>query len=198
MAAMADGDHEVGAGEDHDLAGVDDLAGGGQLLVFDIGDGLEDGEEDVAVALQLGPLVGLDGVLDGQRVEVEHLGDLGELRLGRLVQAEPQEAVAVFAYLPDGFLDRVRNGLPDAVAVDHAVDDGRAERGAGRVAEVHAAAALPRQAGHFAQVADHRHTGLSFAGSGSGQCARGGSRSRRREVKRRSWIGRAGRRGAYR
>ena len=46
----------------------------------------------VVVALQLGPLVGVDGVLDGQRVQPELRGDTGEFGLGRLVQTDPDEA----------------------------------------------------------------------------------------------------------
>lgn len=61
----ADGDHEVGPGEDHGLAGVDDRTGRGELLVLDVGDRLEDP------------------------------GDLGELRPARFVQTEPDEAVAL-------------------------------------------------------------------------------------------------------
>ena len=71
LAAVPDGDDEVPAGEAHHLAGLDDLAGRGELGVLDVVDGLEDGEEGVVVPLQLGPLVGVDGVLDGERVQPE-------------------------------------------------------------------------------------------------------------------------------
>ena len=47
------------------------------------------------VALELGPLVGLDGVLDGERVQPEDVGDLGDLVLGRLVQADPDEVAGL-------------------------------------------------------------------------------------------------------
>ena len=40
-------------------------------VVLDVVDGLEDGEQGVVVPLQLGPLVGVHGVLDGQRVQPE-------------------------------------------------------------------------------------------------------------------------------
>lgn len=158
------GHHEVGAGEDHDLAGVDDLAGGRQFGVFDVRDGLEDGEQDIAVVLDLGSLMGLDGVLDGERMQAEQLRDPRELRLGGLVQAEPDEAVApaVAAALPypgHRLLDAGGRLLADAVLVDHTVDDGGTERGAGRVAEVHTVPAAC-QACDFAQVADHRHAVL--------------------------------------
>ncbi|CAM5296412.1 hypothetical protein SPURM210S_04100 [Streptomyces purpurascens] len=122
VAAVADRDDEVGAGEDHDLAGVDDLAGRGQLGVLDIGDGLEDGEEDVAVLLDLGTLVGVDGVLDGERVQTEQFRDAGDLRLARFVQAQPDEAAPALADLPYGVLHRFRFRPAETVAVDDAVD----------------------------------------------------------------------------
>ena len=43
------------------------------------------------VPLELGPLVGVEGVLDGQRVQPELLLDRRQLRLARLVQADPDE-----------------------------------------------------------------------------------------------------------
>ena len=64
--AVADGDHEARAEEDHHLADLD------ELLAVDVARGLEHDEERVAaVDLELGPLVGVDGVLDGQRVQLE-------------------------------------------------------------------------------------------------------------------------------
>ena len=62
---VPDGDHEVRADEDVDLAGLD-----GVVLV-DVPERLEDDEERVAVALDLGALVGVAGVLDRERVQVE-------------------------------------------------------------------------------------------------------------------------------
>ena len=87
------GDREVRSGEDHDLAGVDDLAGRGQGLVLDVLHRDEDDEQRVVVALELRSLMGVDGVFDGERVQVELGGDAGELLGGRLVQAEPDESV---------------------------------------------------------------------------------------------------------
>ena len=52
-------DDEVAAEEDRQLAHPDDL------VVVDVPRGLDDGEREVVVALELGSLVGLDGVLDG-------------------------------------------------------------------------------------------------------------------------------------
>ncbi|COZ17864.1 Uncharacterised protein [Mycobacterium tuberculosis] len=62
---MADGDHEILADEDHDLAGFDDLAGQYHRFVRDVVDGLEDEEQRLVVALQLGSLVRVHGVLNG-------------------------------------------------------------------------------------------------------------------------------------
>ena len=83
MVAVADRHDEVRADERHDLAGLDQLGGGGGLVVLDVGDGLEHHEQRVVVALQLGPLVGGDGVLDGQLVQAEGLGDGRDLVVGR-------------------------------------------------------------------------------------------------------------------
>ena len=67
--AVPDGHDEVAPEEDGDLGDVDDL------VVVDVPHRLEDGEHDVAVDLELGPLVRLDGVLDGERRQPERLGD---------------------------------------------------------------------------------------------------------------------------
>lgn len=167
MPAVADGDDEVGAGEDHDLAGGDDLAGRGEFLVLDVADRLEHGEQDVAVPLHLGALMGLDGVLDGERVQAEQFGDAGELRLGGFVQAEPDEAAVVLADAGDGLLDGRGGVLAHTVPVDHTVDDGRAERRTGGMTEIHPPPRTPSQAGHFTQAADHRHAGAPWLGPDS-------------------------------
>src|SRR4029450_4929976 len=83
--------------------------------------GAESHEERVPVALQLGPLMGEQGVLDGQLVETElALHGLEELR-ARLVEAEPHEAVR----LPEGLAEGLDPDVADALAlrVGHAVDD---------------------------------------------------------------------------
>ncbi|GAA2924572.1 hypothetical protein GCM10020221_20640 [Streptomyces thioluteus] len=77
------------------LAGLHHLAGGGEFGVLDIVDGLEDREQRVVVALQLGPLVGVDRVLHGQRVQPELPGDACELLLRGScspIQANPPSA----------------------------------------------------------------------------------------------------------
>lgn len=65
---MADRDQEVAADEDVQLAEVD------LLLGVEVAGGAQDDEERLAVALQLGALMGLQCVLDGQLVQVELRG----------------------------------------------------------------------------------------------------------------------------
>ena len=85
--AVADGDHEARAGEHHHLADLD------RLGAVHVPRGLEHEEQRVAEHLELRPLVGVDGVLDRQRVQLEalahRLDDLG----ARVVEADPDEAV---------------------------------------------------------------------------------------------------------
>ncbi len=121
--AVPDADDEVAADEQVDLAGLD-----GVVLV-DVPEGLEDQEQPVVVALELGTLVGLERVLDGERVQREHLGDPVELVLGRLVHAHPDEVALARRLVTDGaqvVLVAV-DGHADAVAVEGAVDDHAAQ-----------------------------------------------------------------------
>lgn len=62
---MADRDQEVRADEDVELGEID------LLLGVEVAGGAQDDEEGVAVALQLGALMGFEGVFDGEFVEVE-------------------------------------------------------------------------------------------------------------------------------
>src|SRR5215204_4931513 len=113
---VADRDHELGADEEHDLAELDGVVG------VDVAGGLEDHEQGVVVDLELGPLVGVDGVLDGQLVQVELAPDRVELRLVRLVQPDPDKGVVGvpgLVRLVQGHL--ARPAL--AVLADRAVDD---------------------------------------------------------------------------
>ena len=71
--AVADRDQEVGPDEDHHLADVD------QLLRPEVADGLDHEEQRLVVDLQLRPLMGADGVLDGELVELELAPDGVEL-----------------------------------------------------------------------------------------------------------------------
>jgi hypothetical protein len=111
-------DDEGFAHEKEDLAEVDLL---GVLLVPG---GLEDDEERVVEHVELGTLVRLDGVLDGQLVEAELLPDRSELLLRRLVKADPDEVPRLARRF-----ERVGDGqpafAPDPVLVNRAVDDHR-------------------------------------------------------------------------
>ena len=69
VLAVAHRHDEVRADERHHLAGLDQLDGGGGLVVLDVGHRLEHHEQRVLVALQLGPLLRGDGVLHGQLVQ---------------------------------------------------------------------------------------------------------------------------------
>lgn len=157
VPAVPHRDHEVGAGEDHDLAGLHDLTGVGEPVVVDIADGLEDGEQRVVVVLQLRPLMGVDRVLDGERMEPEQLDNSGEFLLGRLMQPDPDKSPAGFPDPADRHIGRVVALLPYAVHVHRAVHHGGTERRARRVAEVDSPAARLRQPDGLAEVADHRH-----------------------------------------
>ena len=85
--AVADGDHEARADEDHHLADLD------RLGAVHVAGGLEHEEQRVAEDLELRPLVGVDGVLDRQRVQLEALAHrLDDLGAG-VVEADPDEAV---------------------------------------------------------------------------------------------------------
>ena len=141
--AAADGDHEVAPDEHGDLAGLDDLDVRGRRLRVHVPHGLEHREQRVLVPVQLGPLVlGVHRVLDGQRVQPEPLGQVGQLGLVRVAQAEPDETLAG---QPD-LVDDVRlapAGPADAVDVHAAVDqrggavphrDDRRSRGPGQPA----------------------------------------------------------------
>ena len=73
---MPHGDGEVGAEEQVQLPELDLLA------LVEVPRRLEDDEQRVAVALELGPLVRLDRVLDRELRQVVQLGQLAEfLRL---------------------------------------------------------------------------------------------------------------------
>ena len=96
------------------------------LVVVDVAGRAEHDEQQVAVALQLGPLVGGDRVLDGEGVQPELLRDGLDLRLARAQQADPAEAVAARRAGPQ-LLERAVQRVGDlgaaAVHVDRVVDD---------------------------------------------------------------------------
>src|SRR3954469_1187679 len=55
---------------------------------------VEADQQPLAVVVDLRALMELDGVLDGERREVEDLGQLADLRLGRRREVEPEEVTA--------------------------------------------------------------------------------------------------------
>ena len=119
--AVADGDHEARAGEDHHLADLD------RLGAVDVAGGLEHEEQRVAEHLELRALVGVDGVLDGERMQLEPLADrLDDLRAG-VVEADPDEAVAARVRAAERGLELDATALPVALVVEAAVDDGGAD-----------------------------------------------------------------------
>src|SRR6185369_8240312 len=84
---VADRDHVASPHEEVGLPERDPA-----LLAVGLG-GAQGDEERVAVALELGPLVGQVGILDGEIVQAELGLDLPQQRLVRLVESDPYEAV---------------------------------------------------------------------------------------------------------
>ena len=105
---MPDRDHEVRSDEHVDLAELD------RLRLVDVASRPQDQEQDVAVPLELGPLVGVNRVLDCQFVELELTSDRGQLFLRGLVEPKPRHSLA----LPGrGGELREARGLGNALAV---------------------------------------------------------------------------------
>ena len=161
MVAVADGHDEVGPDEDHDLAGLDDLAGLGHRLVLDVVDGLEHQEQRVVVALQLGSLVGVHRVLDGEFVQAEHVGDGLHLVFVGFVQTDPDEGAVTPSRLEFADLGQrggvgVLAGQSLAVGVDAAVDHRPCDRHVDRRC-VQTAIGVPRPQHRRLQGAERRH-----------------------------------------
>lgn len=114
---MSHGEHEVAADEDMQLPEID-LFG-----VVEVARGAQDDEEGAAVALQLGALVGLQGVLDGEGVEVEFRRQGEQFVAAGAVQADPGEGAGGGALLPERLGERVMGADPVSVAVENGVDD---------------------------------------------------------------------------
>src|ERR687897_1534325 len=81
--AVAHAHHEIFSHKEVNLAELD------PLLLVQVTGRLEHEEERIAVALQLGPLVGVRRILDRQPVQAELPGDGRELLPRRLVEANP-------------------------------------------------------------------------------------------------------------
>ena len=119
--AVADGDHEARPDEHHHLADLD------RLGAVDVAGGLEHEEQRVAEHLELRALVGVHGVLDRQRVQLEALAHrLDDLGAG-VVEADPDEAVAAGVGAAERGLELDAAALPVALVVEPAVDDGGAD-----------------------------------------------------------------------
>jgi len=67
--------------------------------------------------------VGVERVLDRQVVELELDGHLVQLRLGRVVQTDPDERVVMATGRREGVGVGLGQDLPDAVVIERAVDD---------------------------------------------------------------------------
>jgi len=114
--AVPYGDDEPLADEHEDLAELDDVVSLGEPR------GLEDGEERLAVELELRALMGVDRVLDRELVEAELA--LCRLELGdrRVQEADPGEG-PVRANRLVGVFDGQLAGDTASILVDGAVDD---------------------------------------------------------------------------
>ncbi len=75
----------------------------------------------MAVLLELGSLVAVARVLDGERVQVELLLHLGELGLGGVLERHPHEAAGAREIAADLALVDLRELA--AVLVHHAIDE---------------------------------------------------------------------------
>ncbi|MFJ7269548.1 hypothetical protein ACIQV3_23375 [Streptomyces sp. NPDC099050] len=71
-------------------------------------------DDSRGLATRLGPLVGFQGVLDAEGVQVELLGDDQQLGLGRSVQVDPRHAPFRLAELADARMPAART--PAAVS----------------------------------------------------------------------------------
>jgi hypothetical protein len=112
FGAAAEGEHIVAADEDIQLADT-------QLIAYHF-DGVEHHEQRIAVLLELGSLVAVACVLDGERVQVELLLHLGKLALGGVLERHPHEAAGAREIVADLVLVDVRELA--AVLVHHAID----------------------------------------------------------------------------
>lgn len=121
MLTVPNRHREIGAGEDHEVAGLDDLADR-MDFVWNVADSAQDEEQRVVVAFQLRPLMSVDDVLDGQGVQVEDLGDIGHLVLVRVVQSDPYESGSAIADLGHCVRMAEMAGQPPAVDVYGTVD----------------------------------------------------------------------------
>ena len=132
VVSMPNRDGEVGPDEHHDLAGLDDLTGQRHRFVRHVLHRLEDQEQDVVIAFDFGPLVGVHRVLHRQRMKAVDLSDRLHLFGVRFVQPDPHEGPQTtlfkFAHLGQRSLVGVGTGQTLAVAVHGTVDHGLRHR----------------------------------------------------------------------
>ena len=112
---VTDRDDEVRSDEHVQFAEFD------PFLVVDVAGRAQHHEQDVVEALELGALVPLEGVFDGQVVQAELCGDGAYFPLRGPVHADPGEAVVRLHDLV-GLVQRLRGRGPAAVHVDRVVD----------------------------------------------------------------------------
>src|SRR5215208_6526593 len=111
---MAHRNHEVGANERVDLTELH------RLGLVDVTSRFQDRKQCLSVAFYLRTLVGIDRVLDRQRMQPELLSHGGELLLGGLVETYPCQSVSFTA----GLVSLLEGGgfrRPTAVYVDGVV-----------------------------------------------------------------------------
>jgi hypothetical protein len=162
---VADRDDETLARENVGLAERD-------MIALKLG-GAQDQEQRVAVELELGPLVGVQRILDRERVQAELRLDLPQLRLIGLVKADPDEVAGSLRPAPP-FPDRdVHDALAAAVGsrrdqlAHRTLPSLKARRRcrmmvlASQPEEPHAVRATDRRAGHCSEPAGRRPPGRS-------------------------------------
>ena len=132
VLAVPDGDHEIGAYEDHDLASLGDPARGLHGFVRHVVDRLEHDEQNVFVAFHFWALLCVHGVLDRNGMQIERLRDLGHLLFGRFAQAQPDECPLAALVEPANLLKCVGIGMgsraPVSVEINRAVHNSLLDR----------------------------------------------------------------------
>jgi hypothetical protein len=126
-----------------------------------IPDGLDHHEQCVVVALELGPLVGFQRVLDGELVQPEGLHDGLDLVGVRFMHTDPHEPVAALLDLPDRLGMRPAAGEAFAVDVHRAVHDIGRQRHRARAPDGGVLGAAVTPAAKAAERTNRRH-GISW------------------------------------
>jgi hypothetical protein len=113
---VSDRDHETTVYEEKDFAQLDYLYG------IDITSRLQDHKERVVIDIELGSLMGMDGVLHRQLMQTKLLPHRFEFLLGGFVEPDPTERLAALALL-ERFLQSEGLGPALAIGVEGGVDD---------------------------------------------------------------------------